>query len=476
MAIITNTLPNSYPMTTSLRTRLILSYLAIALLTATLIYLLIRATSDQRLKTLVLEQQISEMEEQVIAWYALEGSWEGFESYFKTLHPPDAILTGSDGDRRTPPDGAHGVVSADGEVLIRFEEFRPGDSVPDAFLVDALPIVVDEQTVGWIVPDDGTGLSLAGEETVYLQRTNQVVLIAGLVGVGVALVMGLGLARVLLRPIDALTQASERMAQGDLKQQVPVQRDDELGKLATSFNSMSNEIALANQKRQQLTADIAHDLSTPLQIVSGYVEAIQDGDLAPTAERMEIIATELDHLRHLIEDLDLLAQTDTKTLRLQIEPLNLADFLPQTIASFKSLAADRKIDLELSRLPSKLPAVQADRERLTQVLGNILNNALRHTPAGGSIDVNVMQREDSVQIGVRDNGEGISAETLPFIFDRFYQTDRQRSNAGKMGLGLAISKGLIEAMGGGISADRNESSDQSHSHDRGTTFVVTLPI
>ena len=457
-------------MTTSLRTRLILSYLAIALLTATLIYLLIRATSDQRLKALVLEQQISEMEEQVTAWYALEGSWEGFESYFKTLHPPDAILAdGSDGDRRSPPDGAHGVVSADGETLIRFENFRPGDSVPDAFLVDALPIVVEGQTVGWIVPDDQTGISLAGEEQVYLQRTNQVVLVAGAIGVGVALLTGLGLARVLLRPITALTQASERMAQGDLKQQVPVQRDDELGKLASSFNSMSHEIALANQRRQQLTADIAPDLSTPLQIVSGYVEAIQDGDLAPTAERMATIATELDHLRHLIQDLDLLAQTDTKTLRLQIEPLDLANFLPQAIASFEPLAADRKISLALGQLPAKLPTVRADRERLTQVLSNLLNNALRHTPAGGAIDVGAARVAEGVQIAVRDSGEGISAETLPFIFDRFYQTDTQRSSAGKMGLGLAISKGLVEAMGGEISAE-------SSGHNHGTTFIVTLPI
>lgn len=456
-------------MPTSLRTRLILSYLVIALLTATLIYLLIRATSDQRLKTLVLEQQISEMEEQVTAWYALEGSWEGFESYFKALHPPNAILAGSDGDPRTPPDGAHGIVAADGEVLIRFRDFRPGERVPDAILVDALPIVVEQQMVGYIVPDDQTGISLAGEERVYLQRTNQVVLVAGAIGIGVALVMGLGLARVLLRPITALTQASERMAQGDLKQQVPVYQQDELGKLASSFNSMSHEIALANQRRRQLTADIAHDLSTPLQIASGYVEAIQDGDLAPTAERMAIIATELDHLRHLIEDLDLLAQTDTKSLTLQIEPLDLADFLPQTVASYESLAADRQIDLSLSKLLAALPIVRADRERLTQVLGNILNNALRHTPAGGTIDVDVAQDEDSAKIAVRDSGEGISAENLPRVFDRFYQTDQQRSRAGKMGLGLAISKGLVEAMGGGISAE-------SQGHNRGTTFVVTLPI
>ncbi len=456
-------------MQNSLRTRLILSYLAIALLTATMIYVLIRATSDQRIKTLVLEQQISEMEEQVTAWYALEGNWDGFEAYFKALHPPDAILAGSDSDRRTPPDGAHGIVAADGEVLIRFRNFRPGERVPDAFLVDALPVVADGQTVGYIVPDDQTGISLAGEERVYLQRTNQVVFIAGAISVGVALVMGLGLARVLLRPITALTQASERMAQGDLEQRVPVYQQDELGKLATSFNSMSHEIALANQRRRQLTADITHDLSTPLQIASGYVEAIQDGDLAPTAERMAIIATELDHLRHLIEDLDLLAQTDTKTLKLQIEPLNLTDFLPQAVASFKPLAAERQIKLSLNNLPTPLLFVRADRGRLTQVLGNILNNALRHTPAGGSIDVNVAWDEESAKVAVRDSGVGISAENLPRIFDRFYQTDEQRSRAGKMGLGLTISKGLVEAMGGGILV-------KSRGHNRGTTFVVTLPI
>ena len=287
-------------MSTSLRTRLILSYLAIALLTATLIYLLIRLTSDQRLKTLVLEQQISEIEEQVAAWYQLEGGWSGFDIYFLSLHPPKALRQNSDGDRRTRPDGAHGILDADRRVLIRYLDFRPGEVVPVALLADALPVEVDGATVGWIVPADRAGISLAGEESIYLQRTNQVVLVAGFVGVGVALVMGLGLARVLLRPIDALTQASERIALGDLNQRVPVYQQDELGKLASSFNSMSHEIALAHQRRRQLTADIAHDLSTPLHIISGYVEAIQDGELAPTAERMDIIAAELDHLRHLI--------------------------------------------------------------------------------------------------------------------------------------------------------------------------------
>ncbi len=445
----------------SLRLRLILSYLGIALLTATLIYLLIRLTSDQRFKTLILEQQLSEIEEQVLHWYEVERHWDGFESYFLSIYPPPTGRNGS-------PRADHGVVTADKQVIIRFRDYRSGDIVPNALLAEAVPVTLEQETIAWIIPADQAGLSLAGEETVYLQRTNQVLLIAGLIGVVVALVMGLGLARFLLRPIDALTQASQRMAQGDLEQRVPIYQHDELGQLAASFNSMSHEVALAHQRRKQLTADIAHDLSTPLQNISGYVEAIQHGELAPTAERMGIIATELDHLRRLIEDLDLLAQADTETLTLHIEPLNLTTYLPQITASFQPLADEQKIDMTLRPITDELSAIHADPERLTQVLGNILTNALRHTPTNGKIEIDVIPAQNQAQITIQDSGNGITADRLPFIFDRFYQTDQQRSRSGKMGLGLAISKGLIEAMGGEITA-------ASDGRDQGSTITITLP-
>lgn len=505
-------------MRNSLRSKLILSYLAIAVLTAVAIYVLIQATSGQRLKALILEQQIVELQQQVASWYASEGTWNGFSDYFVALHPPpvDAIAIGEgpggagaapplgaggpptgrgpgpgsggpgpgggpppppvdapttmemDGAVQTQAIGMHGLVDADRRVLVRFRSYMPNEVVPEPVLSDAVPVEVQGETIAWIIPDSATGISLQSEETIYLQRTNQVVLGAGALAVVAALLMGMWFAQVLLRPIFALTAASEEMAQGKLKQQVAIHTNDELGQLAESFNSMSHQVAVSQQQRRQLTADIAHDLGTPLQIISGYVETIQDGTLAPTPERMGIIATEVGHLHRLIQDLNTLVQTDTQTLSLDLEPVALDEYLPRFVSSFKPLADEQKVALQLDTLPSALPQVQADQARLTQVLANLLSNALRYTPTGGNIQIAVRALADAAQIRVRDSGVGIDPSALPFVFDRFYQSDQARSSSGKMGLGLAISKGLVEAMGGEISAE-------SPGQNQGATFVITLP-
>ncbi len=457
-------------MTNSLRSKLILSYLGIATLTALLIYGLIRFTSNQRLETLVLEQELSEFQDEVLRWYEAEGTWDGFRQYFLALHPPPPRNGNNreDGPRSDNNRGNHGVIDSERRLLNVYLNLKPGDIVSAAFLEDALPIIVDEATVGWILPDDDTGISLKAEERVFLQSTNQVLLIASAIAITVAIALGFGLANMLLRPIVALTRASELMAQGQLKQEIWVDAPDEIGQLAKSFTNMSKEVALANQRRKQLTADIAHDLSTPLHIASGYIETMIEGDLAATPERLSIVAFELGHLRRLIEDLDLLALTDNNKLSLQFEPVTVPDLMEQVVTSFQPLAVAQNIDLKLI-VPESVPAnISADRARLIQVLGNILNNALQFTPTGGNITTSVKHVGQKVHIEIKDSGIGMTAEELPFVFDRLYQGDASRGQAGKLGLGLAISKGLIEAMGGTISAT-------SKGHGHGTTFSISLP-
>ena len=257
------------------------------------------------------------------------------------------------------------------------------------------------------------------------------------------------------------------MAQGKLKQQVYIGTKDEIGRLATSFNSMSHEITLADERRRQLTANIAHDLGTPLHIALGYLEMIQSGMRPATAEQLKVIESELNHLKRLIKDLDVLSQADTKTLHLDIAPSSLQDILPNIIASFTPLAEEQGLRLHLKPLPEKLSAIMADDERLVQVLGNILSNAIRFTPSGGEVELSAEQVDKSVCIRVRDSGVGIAPESLPYVFDRFYQAGKSRGRSGKMGLGLAISKELVEAMGGKISAES--------SVNQGTTISISLP-
>ena len=454
-------------MINSLRGKLVLSYLGIALLTAVLIFVLIRVTADQRLKAFVQEQQISQLQEILTSWYETEGSWDGVEQYFLSqLHANDPLVVFTNNDIAQ---GKHGVVDLNYQVLIPYRAYWPGETLPTRFLTDAVPVVVAGQTVGWIVPDTIVGVVLSPDEQLFLQNTNRALLLAGGISVALALLTALVLARVLIRPIAALTQASELMAEGDLKQEVAIHSRDELGRLAASFNSMSQQVALSNERRRHLTAAIAHDLSTPLHIISGYVELILDGELEPTPARMNIIATELEQLGHLIRDLDVLALTDTNRLEFDLEPLLLSDYLPRVVASFQQMAVAKAIDLSLDIPEPVIGAVQIDRERMGQVLGNLLNNSLRHTPVGGAVQVALKQAGTQVIIEVVDNGVGIPDVELPFLFDRFYQVDKSRGQRGKIGLGLAISKGLVEAMGGEISV--------SSRGDRcGATFRVTLPI
>ena len=459
----------------TIRTKLTYAFIAIALLTALSIYLLARLTSRTRLRQLLLEQQIAEIQQEVAHWYTLERKWDGFEAYYASLHPTpsnrpiDAPINAPPrplGDRFSRPPQL-GVIDVNRQTLVETFASDVGEMLPEVYMGLAVPVEVDGAIVAYVVRDDETGVSLVAEEQIYLRNTDITLLIASAGGIGLAVLMGVWLARVLVRPIQDLTTATQAMAAGNLKQQVRIRSNDEFGQLARTFNQMSHDLAEATRQRRQMTADIAHDLSTPLQIISGYVESMCDGTLAPTPERMGLIAAEIEHLRRLINDLDLLSQADTHTLRLHMQPIDTAAFLQQIAQSFAPLAIAEGVHLTTD-IATALPFIQADQERLMQVMGNLLSNALRYTPSSGNIVIVGKQHQDRVMVQVQDSGSGIASDDLPYIFERFYRADASRTVGGKMGLGLAISKALVEAMNGAILAE-------SPGLQRGTTITISLP-
>jgi two-component system, OmpR family, sensor histidine kinase BaeS len=244
-----------------------------------------------------------------------------------------------------------------------------------------------------------------------------------------------------------------------------VRTRDEIGELATSFNQMSAHLAQANQLRRQMTADIAHDLRTPTSVIMGYTEALSDGKLAGTADIYQIMHKEAQHLTHLIEDLRLLSLADAGELSLLPETITPRALLEQTAAAHAIQAKQRNIALDIVAAPD-LPAVQVDPDRMNQVLGNLVSNALRYTPAGGRITLAAGQQNGRIWLQVRDTGDGIPPGDLPHIFNRFYRGDKSRA-AGESGLGLAIARSIVEAHGGTITAE-------SVPH-YGATFTITLP-
>lgn len=283
-----------------------------------------------------------------------------------------------------------------------------------------------------------------------------------------ALVLSFVLSRSISRPVTELTEATQAVATGNLDARVSTAHGGEFGELAEAFNSMAAELQRADELRRNMTADVAHELRTPLSVIRGKMEGILDGVYPATEAHLVPILEETAVLTHLVEDLRLLAQAEAGQLRLDRRPTDVGDLLRDAYVNFTPQAEDQRITLILD-LPETLPAVHADWRRISQVLGNLINNALQHTPSGGHVRLSAAAREDHVAISVSDTGVGISPEEVPYIFERFWRGDaaRARTEYGGSGLGLAIVKQIVELHGGQI--------DVASEPGRGAAFTFTLP-
>ncbi len=286
-------------------------------------------------------------------------------------------------------------------------------------------------------------------------------------GTVVALLVGLGISRHLLKPISSLTQASHKLADGELGVQVPVTTTDEIGDLTKAFNKMSIDLERSNQLREQMTADIAHDLRTPLSVIAGYTEALNEGKLEGNPEMYRAMNAQVHHLQHLLNDLRTISLADTGELQLHPRAVNPKALLERAALTHFQKAEEQSVQLEL-KATADLPPVDVDVERMSQVFNNLVSNALRHTPEAGKISLDARQEKTGVLFAVSDTGEGIPAEDLPNVFERFYRADTSRHRSkGQSGLGLAIAKSIVDAHKGRISV--------SSQLGQGTTFEVWLP-
>ncbi|NEE00391.1 sensor histidine kinase [Phytoactinopolyspora halotolerans] len=272
--------------------------------------------------------------------------------------------------------------------------------------------------------------------------------------------------RRLVRPILALTGAAQRMAQGDRSVRVPVSGRDEVARLADGFNGMAESIARSERQRKALVSDVAHELRTPLANVRTHLEAVDVG-LAPLDDSLvESLREESAVLERLVSDLQDLALADAGMLRIHPEERDAGDIAAQAVAGHRAQAEASGVELRLD-VAGQVP-VFADPVRLRQALGNLVSNAVMHTPAGGTVEVAVNGRADDVVLTVSDTGDGIDPQHLPHLFDRFYRADPSRSRAtGGSGLGLAITKHLVEAHGGSV--------DVASEPGDGSAFTIRLP-
>lgn len=294
-------------------------------------------------------------------------------------------------------------------------------------------------------------------------RTASTALAVLVVAAGITLLGG----QRLVRPIRALTTAAQRMEAGDRAARVPVQGADEVARLGHAFNSMASAIESGEQQRRALVSDVAHELRTPLANVRGYLEAAEDGVVELDSALVRSLLEEASLLERLVSDLQMLAQADAGMLRIYPEECDASDITAQVVAGHRAAADSAGVRLS-AQAPSSLP-IHADPHRVRQALSNLVANALRFTPSGGSVVVSVELDGRQVVWSVSDTGPGIASEHLPHLFDRFYRADPSRSRAtGGSGLGLAIVKHLVEAHGGQV--------EVASEVGRGSTFVIRLPV
>jgi signal transduction histidine kinase len=317
------------------------------------------------------------------------------------------------------------------------------------------------------MPGDPMGDAMGqATQAAFTDAMRQAILAATVIAVVTATVVSLAVAARIVHPISALVAAARRIARGHYAERVPVDEPGELGELATSFNDMAGSLEATERRRLQLVGDVAHELRTPLTTLDGYLEGLEDGVIDPSAETWSLLRGETGRLTRLVADLSELWRAEARQLPLRTGSVDLTVVTREVAEQFAPLAAGRAIHVEV---PSTQTLARADRDRVAQIVGNYLSNAIRHAPDGSTITVSSAVPDGWARLSVTDRGPGLAPDQLEAVFERFYRVDPARSRpAGGSGIGLTIARALAEAMGGRAWAERPADGV-------GVTFLLELP-
>ncbi len=459
--------------------RLTLAFTLVILVAVGAIALLISWTTDVEFRQYITHSDMRASGsgiQQLAAYYEQTGGWDGIERLLGNgiqISRPMGMFPFN----REPGFGMFlGQVDAlladaDGKVVFDSTGQATGKRLGTRDRNKALSITAlsDDQVIGYLL------LSIPGREDIFgeleqrfMDRIQKALTIGAAVAVGLGLLAGALLSRSLTAPLQRLAAAARAVAGGNLGQQVQVEGSAEIAEVGRAFNEMTTALEAGEKLRQDLVADVAHELRTPLSVLQGNLRAILD-DVYPL-EKAEIanLYDETRLLSRLVDDLRELAQAEAGQLSLNLRLTDVADVVRTAVTHFAPAAEAKELCLT-AEIAAALPAIQADPDRLAQVLRNLLTNALRHTSQGDRIIVSATAATGAVEIAVADSGEGIAPQDLSHVFDRFWRADRSRSRSeGGAGLGLAIARSLVQAHGGRIWAQSIKGE--------GSTFTLSLPI
>ena len=456
-------------MSPRLLTRLLAAFGVVILVVIAIVFIIANQTTTNEFRAYMFRGGMlpsSQFARELATYYAGRGNWQGVDDYFAQSETG----MGNRGMGRGMPMMSAPILLADasGVIVASRDGAGIGQRVSSAQLAQGVAVEVNGQAVGTVIFQASSPM-LDQTQQEFLARVNVSILIAGIAAGVIAFILGFILVFQITAPLDALARAAEKIARGDLTARVAKPSGDEIGQVSRAFNAMADSLAQSETARRNMIADIAHELRNPLGVLRGQLEGMIDGVFPTTPDQLASLHEETLLLARLVEDLRELALADAGQLQINRAPSDLGALIEKTVATFAPQARVKEIAMRAD-IARDLPRANIDEQRIEQVLRNLIGNALRHTPANGAIAVRgEIARAGLARVSVADTGEGIAAEDLPNVFDRFYRGDKSRSRAGGgAGLGIAIARQLVRAHDGAIGVESEPG--------RGATFWFTLPV
>lgn len=449
--------------------RLALVFIAVALSAIAGAYLILNYVIDTRFQGYV-NQREKEVYHRIglslAAAYIDSGGWDN--QLTETL-PHFAIMNRIDIE----------IHNADGKLIVkvpfgsderRNQQLLEQLGVDKVYVVSSkrvvVPVVVRRHRVGFIsvAPFNVSG-ELSSEQQ-FRQSLNRSLVAGGIMATFVALLLSYVVSMRMARPLVSMTKAARRLEDGDLSERVEVDSEDEIGQLGEAFNHLAETLERQERTRKNLTADVAHELRTPLAVIRSHIEAYMDKVIEPDPENLQSIHEEIMRLGRLVNDLSELAKAESGRLELERADVDLGSVVDSVVAGLAPFALEKGIKVGIETEPGTLGCF--DEDKLRQVVVNLLGNAIKFTPQGGRVDVRVLDGGAQVLVAVKDNGPGIAPEDQDLIFERFSRVDKSRNRAtGGSGIGLTIADELVRLHGGSIEVDSRLGE--------GSTFTVILP-
>jgi len=464
--------------------QLVLAFTLVVLVAVGAIAVLILRTTDTQFRRYITHsgmQASGSGLQQLIDYYDQHGGWEGVDGLLEQarfVSGPWGVPLSEPDLRPARPGGELNVVLADarGRVVYDSTAKAEGRRLRASERSQALSIrqAEDGEVIGYLLLSvPGNWERLGDLEQQFLGRMQEILILGAMLAVGVGLAIGAFLSRSLTAPLQRLAVAARAVAAGDLNQRVEGEGSAEIVEVAQAFNEMTMALRESEEQRQNMVADVAHELRTPLSVLQGNLRAILDDVYPLDKNEISHLYDETRLLSRLVDDLRELALADAGQLRLDLCETDVVEIISYAIDCFGPAADSKEVALT-GCLPGHLAAVRADADRVAQILRNLLVNALRHTPSGGSVTVSARQTEGAVYVSVSDTGEGIDPDDLPHVFERFWRADPARTRTDDeargsgTGLGLAVAQSLVEAMRGRIGVESIPGE--------GSTFWFTLPL